>query len=214
MDAALIAKCADPSLAPAIVEQFVAAVGSDDPLAVTVKADGRLVLIPKPRLPDEAMGVVMEYVGHAIVRVGITQFPAGVGLGEPSQLQPDMFDACANLRTGTGIFAKVARIVTKWYGRPTNSELLPQLVDDAIYAWKTGTFEGDNVFRANDPGGPTFFETRSEKAAESTDPVVPPKERQVASQAAEPDKATEAGMRIDLSRIGGHNYEALQLGHR
>ncbi|WP_018899396.1 TraH family protein [Rhizobium sp. 2MFCol3.1] len=203
MDAALIAKCADPSLAPAIVEQFVTAVGSEDPLAVTVKADGRLVLIPKPGSPDEAMGVVKDYVGHAIVRVGITQFPAGIGVDDPSQLQPDMFDACSNLRTGTGIFAKVARIVTKWYGRPTNSELLPQLVDDAIYAWKTGSFEGDNVFRANDPGGPTFMNTSSEKPADDDEPAAPRPETEDSSQSAEPGGATEAGMRIDLSRIGG-----------
>ncbi len=203
MDAALLAKCADPSLPPAIVEQFISAVGSDDPLAVTVKADGRLVLIPKPRSPDEAMGLVKDYVGHAIVRVGITQFPAGVGVGDPSQLQPDMFDACSNLRTGTGIFAKVARIVTKWYGRPTNSELLPQLVDDAIYAWKTGAFEGDNVFRANDPGGSTFMNKSSEKPADDGEPVAPPAESEDSSQSAEPGKATEAGIRIDLSRIGG-----------
>lgn len=203
MDAALIARCADPSLPPAIVEQFISAVGSDDPLAITVKADGRLVLIPKPRSPDEAMGVVKNYVGRAIVRVGITQFPAGVGIGDPSQLQPDMFDACANLRTGTGIFAKVARIVTKWYGHPTNKELLPQLVDDTIYAWKTGSFEGDNVFRAQDPGGPTFLRTRSEKSDEGADTVASPTESDDSSQSAKPDKATEAGMRIDLSRVGG-----------
>ncbi len=203
MDAALIAKCADPSLAPAIVEQFISAVGSDDPLAVTVKADGRLVLIPKPGSPDEAMAVVKDYVGHAIVRVGITQFPAGVGVGDPSQLQPDMFDACSNLRTGTGIFAKVARIVTKWYGRPTNSELLSQLVDDAIYAWKTGTFEGDNVFRANDPGGPTFMNKSSEKPADDGEPAAPPPESENRSQSDEPGKAAEAGIRIDISRIGG-----------
>ncbi|MDM9620458.1 conjugal transfer protein TraH [Rhizobium sp. AC44/96] len=203
MDAAFIAKCADPSLASAIVEQFISAVGSDDPLAVTVKADGRLVLIPKPRSPDEAMAVVKDYVSHAIVRVGITQFPAGVGVGDPSQLQPDMFDTCANLRTGTGIFAKVARIVTKWYGRPTNSELLPQLVDDTIYAWKTGTFEGDNVFRANDPGGATFMNRSSEKPADDGEPAAPPPESEDSSQSAKPGKPTEAGIRIDLSRIGG-----------
>ncbi|KQV17072.1 conjugal transfer protein TraH [Rhizobium sp. Root1203] len=203
MDAALIAKCADPSLTPAIVAQFVSAVGSDDPLAVTVKADGRLILIPKPRSTDEAMGVVRDYVGHAVVRVGITQFPAGVGVVDASQLQPDMFDACANLRTGTGIFAKVARIVTKWYGHPTNKELLPQLVDDTIYAWKTGSFEGDNVFRTQDPGGPIFIGTRSEQPTEGADSVAPPSESEDASQSTDPDKATEAGMRIDLSRIGG-----------
>lgn len=204
MDAALIAKCADPSLPPAIVEQFISAAGSDDPLAVTVKADGRLVLIPKPRSPDEAMDVVKDYIGHAIVRVGITQFPAGVGVDDASQLHRDMFDACANLRTGTGIFAKVARIVTKWYGRPTNKELLPQLVDDAIYAWKTGSFEGENIFRADDPGGLTFFGARAdEKPAEGVDGAEPPAEPEESSQSSEPDKATAAGIRIDLSRIGG-----------
>jgi len=50
MDAAFVAKCADPNLTPAIIEQFIGAVGSDDPLAVTVKADGRLVLIPQASL--------------------------------------------------------------------------------------------------------------------------------------------------------------------
>jgi len=203
MDAALIAKCADPSLPPAIVEQFISAVGSGDPLAVTVKADGRLVLIPKPRSSDEAMAVVEDYVGHAIVRVGITQFPAGVGVSDPSHLQPDMFDACANLRAGTRIFAKVARIVTKWYGRPTNKELLPQLVDDAIYAWKTGSFEGDNVFRAQDPGGPTFLNTSFDRLAEDAAPEAPPTEGEDSSQPAAPGKSAEAGIRIDLSRIGG-----------
>lgn len=203
MDAALIAKCADPSLPPAIVEQFISAVGSEDPLAVTVKADGRLLLIPKPRSPDEAMSVVKDYIGHAIIRVGITQFPAGVGIGDPSQLQPDMFDACANLRVGTSVFAKVARIVTKWYGRPTKRELLPQLVDDTIYAWKTGTFEGDNVFRAQDPGGPTFLGKVSAKAIHVVEPVDRVSDEDEAPQSAEPDKAAEAGMRIDLSRISG-----------
>lgn len=203
MDASLVAKCADPNLTPAIVEQFIAAVGSDNPLAVTVKADGRLVLIPRPRSTDEAREVVRDYVGHAVVRVGITQFPAGVGVTDASQLQSGMFDACESLRTGTGIFAKVARIVTKWYGRPTNKELLPQMLDDTIYAWKTGSFEGENVFRANDPGGPTFFGTASNKAIHAAEPATSLSGGDDAPQSAEPDEAAEAGMRIDLSRIGG-----------
>ena len=149
--------------------------------------------------------MVRDYVGHAVVRVGITQFPAGVGVADASQLQSGMFDACENLRTGTGIFAKVARIVTKWYGRPTNKELLPQMLDDTIYAWKTGSFEGDNVFRADDPGGPTFFGAPSEQSCQGADPVTPPQESDDAPQSAEPDKAAEAGMRIDLSRISGQN---------
>lgn len=47
LDAALIKECADPSLKPALIEQFVMAAGSDDPLAVTVKSGGRLILVPK-----------------------------------------------------------------------------------------------------------------------------------------------------------------------
>lgn len=201
MDAAL-AKCADQSLSIAIVEQFVAAVGSDDPLAVTVKADGRLVLIPRPGSPEEALEVVKEYVGHAVVRVGVTQFPAGIGVTDVAQLQPTLFDTCENMRTGTELFAKVSRIVTKWYGRPTNKELLPQMLDDAIYAWKSGSFEGTRIFTAEDPGGPTFFGASS---GESARPVAQPdaQESEEDFQAEKPHSAEEAGMRIDLSRIGG-----------
>ncbi|TCU05413.1 TraH protein [Rhizobium sullae] len=47
IDAALIRECADPSLKPAIVEEFVMAAGSDHPFAVTVKSGGRLILVPK-----------------------------------------------------------------------------------------------------------------------------------------------------------------------
>lgn len=64
---------------------------------------------------------------------------------------------------GTALFAKVARIVIKWCGRPTNKEVLPQMIDDTIYAWRTGQFEGISVFRAEDPGGPTLVESRSAK---------------------------------------------------
>jgi hypothetical protein len=201
MDAEFIAKCADPDLKPAIVQQFLAAVGSDDPLAITVKENGRLVLIPRPRSPDEALQVAKEYLGHAVVRVGITQYPAGVGIADASQLQPNVFDACENVQTGTAIFAKVGRIVTKWYGRPTNTDLLPQMLDDAIYAWKTGNFEGANVFRAEDPGGPTFF------GAKTALPTEPDQQAGKSPPDQEPEAAVpataDAGIRIDLSRIGG-----------
>jgi hypothetical protein len=203
MDAAFIANCADPNLSPAIVEQFVAAAGSNDSLAVTVKSGGHLVLIPKPLSADDATDVARTYVGQAIVRVGITQFPAGLGVADASQLQPAMFDACENLRTGTGIFAKVARIVTKWYGRPTNQELLPQLLDDAIFAWKTGTFEGENVFRAEDPGGPTFFNKAGGEVIPAAETATPPSGEGGTQKRDEPADAAEAGMRVDLSRING-----------
>ncbi|MBP0587713.1 hypothetical protein J8J22_21880, partial [Mycobacterium tuberculosis] len=45
VDAALINECADPALKPAIVEKFVEAAGSEDPLAITVRAGNRVVLV-------------------------------------------------------------------------------------------------------------------------------------------------------------------------
>ncbi|MEK1929576.1 MAG: conjugal transfer protein TraH, partial [Pararhizobium sp.] len=72
LDAALIQQCADPSLKPAIVEQFVAAAGSNDPLAVAVKSGGRLILVPKATSADAAIAIVRQYVGQAVVRVGLT----------------------------------------------------------------------------------------------------------------------------------------------
>ena len=111
MDAAFIAECADPSLKPAIVEQFVAAVGPGDPLAVTVKAGGRLILVPKPKTPDEAMEIIRQYVGQAVVRVGLTQFPAGVGVKDASELKPDLMEPCENLRIGTKMLAASVNVV-------------------------------------------------------------------------------------------------------
>jgi hypothetical protein len=195
MDDAQIRSCADPALTPAIVEQFVAAVGSEDPLAITVTSGGRRVLVPRPQTPDEALELARTYVGTSVVRVGITQFPAGIGSRDPSQLTLALFDDCENLKTGTSMFAKVARIVTNWYGRPTNADLLPQMLDDAFYAWKTGSFEGTYVYKAEDPGGPTFFH----RAADT--PQEPIASQPAARSASEPDQ--NAGMRVDLSRILG-----------
>jgi hypothetical protein len=127
IDAALIQKCADPSLTVAVVEQFLTAAGAEDPLSLAIKSDGRLLLVPKPRTSDEALGLVRKYVGKAGVRVGITQLPAGLGVTEAARLDVSLFDACANLETGTAMFAKIARIVTRWYGSPTNKDILPQM---------------------------------------------------------------------------------------
>ncbi|WP_413712589.1 TraH family protein [Rhizobium sp. Rhizsp82] len=202
LDAALIQQCADPSLKPAIVEQFVSAAGSNDPLAVTVKSGGRLILIPKATTPDEAMAIVRQYVGHAVVRVGLTQFPAGVGVKDAADVKPDLVDACENLRTGTAMFAKILRIVAKWYGNPKSDDVFPQIFEDAVYAWKTGEFEGVSVFQAEDPGGPVVNQREpidsgeTTPAAEDASPptdVKPLDEKEVGA----------AGMRIDLSRIGG-----------
>ncbi|CAN7671054.1 TraH family protein [Pararhizobium sp. LjRoot255] len=202
IDAALIKECADPSLKPAIVEQFVMAAGSADPLAVTVKSGGRLILVPKAASAEEAMAMVRQYAGRAVVRVGLTQFPAGVGVKEPTDLKPELIDACENLRKGTAIFAKVLRIVAKWYGNPTSKDVFPQIFEDAVYAWKTGEFEGVSVFQAEDPGIPVEAPQQSDEAR--------PAEEVDGEEATPIDVQPEtvkdvgrAGIRIDLSRIDG-----------
>lgn len=199
LDAALIKECADLSLKPAIVEQFVQAVGSDDPLAITVKSGGRLILVPKPKTPEEAIEIVRENIGGSIVRVGLTQIPAGIGLKDASELKVDLVDPCANLRTGTAMFAKILRIVAKWYGNPTSEEVFPQLFDDAVHARQTGNFEGESVFQAEDPGGAVV--QRSEVEVENADKA----EDDAPSETPEetPSKSDGAGIRIDLTRIGG-----------
>lgn len=200
LDAALIGKCADPSLTPAIVEQFVQAVGSPDPHAISVKSGGRLILVPKTRTPDEAMDIIRQHVGRAVVRVGLTQFPAGVGIKDASELKPDLVDACENLKMGTTMFAKILRIVAKWYGNPAK-DVFPQIFEDAVHAWKTGEFEGVGVFQANDPGGEI---KTGDPAAEPEDDKKP-----FTSEEEQPSESKEkasgigaAEMRIDLSRIG------------
>ena len=194
LDIALINECADPSLRPAIVEQFVEVAGSLDPLAITVKSGGRLMLVPKPTTADSAMEIIRQNVGRAVVRVGLTQFPAGVGVKEASELTPDLVEPCANLRMGTLMFAKILRIVTKWYGNPKSDDAFPQIFEDAVYAWKTGEFEGMAVFQADDPGGASIEQPKG--VAESDTSTVEPT---TSSQS----EVQDANIRIDLSRIGG-----------
>ncbi|QCJ00681.1 TraH family protein [Agrobacterium larrymoorei] len=199
LEAALIKECADPSLKPAIVEQFVQAVGSEDPLAITVKSGGRLILVSKPKTPEEAIEIVRENIGGSIVRVGLTQIPAGIGLKDASELKVDLVDPCANLRTGTAMFGKILRIVAKWYGNPTSEEVFPQLFDDAVHAWQTGKFEGESVFQAEDPGGAVVQRSvvESDDAADVADDETDEMLEET------PIKPDHAGIRIDLTRIGG-----------
>ncbi|NTB87962.1 conjugal transfer protein TraH [Agrobacterium tumefaciens] len=199
LEAALIKECADPSLKPAIVEQFVQAVGSEDPLAITVKSGGRLILVPKPKTPEEAIAIVRENIGGSIVRVGLTQIPAGIGLKDASELKADLVDPCTNLRMGTTMFAKILRIVAKWYGNPTSAEVFPQLFDDAVHAWQTGKFEGESVFQAEDPGGAVVQKSVVE-VNDAGDNSEADATLQRKDEASKPD---EAGIRIDLTRIGG-----------
>lgn len=202
LDAALIQQCADPSLKPAIVEQFVTAAGANDPLAVTVKSGGRLILVPKATTPDEAMAIVRQHVGEAVVRVGLTQFPAGVGVKDASELKPDLVDPCENLREGTTMFAKVLRIVAKWYGNPKSDDVFPQIFEDAVYAWKTGEFEGVNVFQADDPGKSVMIDNVLPADQDKAGVDIPPADTD-AESVEKSENVGSAEMRIDLSRIGG-----------
>jgi hypothetical protein len=147
VDAALVHACADPALKPAIVERFIDKVGTNDPLALSIRVGNRVILVPPAKTPDEALALVRRFVGEAEVRVGITRYPAGVGVKDPSEVGADLFEPCANLRLGTALFGKVWRIVVKWYGAA-----VPEAFDDAISAWRTGTFEGKAVFLEPDPG--------------------------------------------------------------
>jgi hypothetical protein len=204
LDAALIQQCADPSLEHAIVEQFIAKAGSQDPLTITVRSGNRVVLVPKPTTPDEAVDLIRQNIGRNTVRVGITQYPAGVGIVETGQLKQDMVEPCENIRMGTALFAKVFRIVSKWYGNPTAKEVLPQVMDDAIIAWQTGYFEGVAVFRVEDPVQENKTRPATTVSGES-ESGADPNEDDAATASATDTVASDpnkAGIRIDLSGIG------------
>ncbi|WP_320203861.1 TraH family protein [Agrobacterium rosae] len=205
IDAALIQQCADTALRPEIVEMFIERAGSQDPLAITVRSGNRIVLVPKPTTPDEALSLIRDNLGRNTVRVGVTQYPAGLGIMEAGQLKPDLIEPCENVRMGTALFTKVYRIVTKWYGSPTAKDVLPQVFDDAVIAWQTGYFEGVAVFRAEDLGDVKLTEPQPVRR-DGADPQVglPGSETkpEAPADAVAPD-ANKAGIRIDLSGIGG-----------
>lgn len=210
VDAALIKECADPSLKPAIVEKFVAAAGSEDPLAITVRAGNRVVLVPRPTTPEAAMDLIRENIGRYVVRAGITQYPAGLGVLEAGALKADLVDACANLRMGTALFAKVYRIVLKWYGDPTGKQAEAQVFEDAILAWQSGYFEGEAVFRtpvpdekqANPSADTAADADRGEDAAETAENPKAVDRSEPAASDQSVDDPNKAGIRVDLSTIG------------
>ncbi|NSZ19880.1 TraH family protein [Agrobacterium vitis] len=206
VDAALIQQCADPALKPAIVEQFIERTGSQNPLFIMVRSGSRVILVPKPATPDDALALIRNNLGRNTVRVGITQYPAGLGILEAGQLKPDLVDACTNIRMGTALFAKVYRIVTKWYGNPTNKEVLPEVLDDAIMAWQTGYFEGVAVFWAPDPQDIKLLEPiQSRQPEQMTDDVNHQRQGHEKLQMSEADVGNDpnrAKIRVDLSGIG------------
>lgn len=190
IDTDLIHRCADPSLAPAIVETFVKAIGSSDPLSITVRSGNRIVLMPVAKTPDDALAIIRKHVGHAMVRVGIK---------DPSEVSPDLLDTCANLSQGTALFGRVRRIVLNWYGNPTDESVLPQVLEDATEAWKTGTFEGSSVFTTADPG-PSKLSKMEVEDGEATPTGGEPRRTLSEASALQPN---EAGIRVDLSAYAG-----------
>jgi hypothetical protein len=163
------------------------------------------VLVPKPTTPDEALALIRDNLGRNTVRVGMTQYPAGLGIMEAGQLKPDLIEPCENIRMGTALFTKVYRIVTKWYGSPTAKDVLPQVIDDAIIAWQTGYFEGVAVFRAEDPGDVKLSEpqpVRRDGAEIQAGLLESGTKPEAPADIVAPD-ANKAGIRIDLSGIGG-----------
>ncbi|TBB81067.1 TraH family protein [Rhizobium ruizarguesonis] len=204
LDAVLIHQCADPSLEPAIVEQFIAKAGSQDPLAITVRSGNRVVLVPKPTTAEEALALIRDNLGRNTVRVGITQYPAGLGIVEAGQLKPEMVEPCENIRMGTALFAKVWRIVMKWYGNPTAKEVMPQVMEDALIAWQTGYFEGVAVFRAEDPSEAKPVQLPQGTPDDRNEPAGSEKNSSESEVSAEPaSDPNKASIRIDLKGIGG-----------
>ena len=141
------------------------------------------------------------------MRVGVTRYPAGVGLKDPSEIGVDLLEPCANLRMGTALFGKVWRIVVKWYGAA-----VPEAFDDAILAWRTGTFEGRAVFLELDPGPLKGTDQDRRQSAGDEDGRPPPDKSVVRAEtsrefrSSDPRRIDEdprrAEMRIDLSGAG------------
>ncbi|MBB3444369.1 conjugal transfer protein TraH [Rhizobium sp. BK379] len=198
MDASLIAQCADPTLTPAVVERFLAAAGSADPLAVTVMSGDRLLVLPKPADTGQAISLVRQYAGHAVVRVGVTQMPAGLGARQVEEIDADLFDPCQNLKRGSGLFSHVMRVVADWYGNPQGREASRLIFEDAVLSWKSGYFEGSKVFEGVKTAeqAPARTLVRDEDASRQPAPALSPTD--------DPMREGDIGgavMRVDLSRL-------------
>lgn len=200
-DVALIQQCADPGIEIATVERFIAAAGSDNPLAISITSGNRTILPEAPQTVDQAMTLLQRFVGKAIVRVGVTLYPAGNGVSDVAQLNSDLLDPCENIRMGTALFGKIYRVVAHSHG--TSGEAV---FSEAIEAWQTGTFGGTYVFGEPDPGPlPVQRTTGEETAAQVDASVLDAPQATPADGNQGPPLSTEdpykAGMRVDLTGI-------------
>lgn len=82
---------------------------------------------------------------------------------------------------------------------PTSEEVFPQLFDDAINPWQPGKCEGESVFRAEDPGGAIM----QKSTVKGDDPTQVDEGVTRERPAEAPIKPDDAGIRINLRRIGG-----------
>lgn len=199
-DAAFLEACADPQVKIEIVERFVAAIGVENPLAISITAGNRVILPEPPKTPEEAARLARRFVSEAVVRAGVTQYPVGVGISDQSEITADLFDACTNIGMGTALFGKVYRIVAHAHATEGGA-----LLREAIEAWRTGQFDGDYVFAESDPGPlPVDEETPEDAAGSDADPA-PADEASPAPEAdtADPNKA---GIRVKLpASLGPEN---------
>lgn len=207
-DVALIQQCADPGIEPAVVERFIAAVGADNPLAISITSGNRIILPEPPRTEGEAMHLLQRFVGKAVVRVGVTQYPAGVGITDIAELSADLVDTCGNIAMGSALFGKVYRIVAHSDGMSNGT-----VFDEAVEAWRTGSFEGKSVFTEADPG-PIPIEGAEAAAgndkgenAPATEPIDPEIEDDPVAAPFSGEDPNTAAIRIDLTGIGGEPFE-------
>ena len=188
IDVDLIEQCADPRLEVAIVQQFVAEMNAPNHLTIRVFQRDKMVLIPAPKSVEEAVETTRQWVGKANVRVGLTQYPAGLGVSDPSEIGLELFDTCENLRLGTELFGNVLRIVGERHEEGDVSGF-----QTAVQAYFTGWFEGEQVFYAEKPES-----TRTSEAVPAQAEVSPAYAEAVRDSAVQADPNL-AGIRIDLS---------------
>ena len=188
IDVDLIEQCADPRLEVAIVQQFVAEMNAPDHLTIRVFQGENLILVPAPKTAEQAVESTRQWVGKANARVGLTQYPAGLDITDPSGIGLELFDSCENLRLGTELFGNVLRIVGERHEEGDVSG-----VQTAVQAYFTGWFEGAQVFYAEEPESTHPSESVPAQADVSQ------ADAEAARASAVPADSNLAGIRIDLS---------------
>ncbi|MDN2583766.1 conjugal transfer protein TraH [Aquibium sp. ELW1220] len=191
LDTAFLETCADPGVRIEVVERFVSAVGTENPLAISITSGNRVILPEPPTTPEEAARLAQRFVGTAVVRAGITGFPVGAGISDASEITADIFDVCKNIGMGTALFGKVYRVVA--HARRAEDGTV---LRDALEAWRTGQFEGAYVFAEPDPG-PLLAEADGQENFE-LGPEPAPAEEAAASPEPDADDPNTAGIRVML----------------